>query len=100
MSKAAIAGCADDAVGQGGAAGPSVRAAEWLALAATPGFALMALLTAAGGDGAAEFLCAAPGGPRLGGMMPMYVLMSVFHAAPWVKLVVARGRIGSTLVRR
>jgi hypothetical protein len=60
-------------------------AAHWLSLAATPVFAFMALQTAQGG--AAGMLCsAAHGASPLGGMAPMYLLMSVFHAAPWMKL--------------
>ena len=66
-------------------------AADWLSLAATPAFATMALLTAMLGDGPAAILCsAAHGGSPLGGMVPMYVLMSVFHAAPWLRLIGTR----------
>jgi hypothetical protein len=32
----------------------------------------------------------APDAPPLSGMVPMYVLMSVFHSAPWLKLIAAR----------
>jgi hypothetical protein len=65
--------------------------AAWLSLAATPVFAAMALLTATLGESTADLLCsAAHGGSPLGGMVPMYVLMSVFHAAPWLRLVSAR----------
>lgn len=65
--------------------------ARWLSLAAAPAFATMALLTATLGAGPADLLCsAAHGGSRLGGMVPMYVLMSVFHAAPWLRLLGAR----------
>jgi hypothetical protein len=58
--------------------------AGWLCLAAAPTFALMALLTAFGG-GPADILCSATQG-AFGGMVPMYVLMSVFHATPWLRL--------------
>ena len=60
--------------------------ARWLALAATPTFAIMAVLTAVLG-GPADMLCAAGYGSVLSGMVPMYLLMSVFHAAPWLKLM-------------
>ena len=61
--------------------------ARWLALAATPTFAVMALLTAPVGDAAGGMLCAAGHGSWLDGMMPMYLLMSVFHAGAWLKLI-------------
>jgi len=58
-----------------------------LALAASPAFAIMALLTAAQGGGHTAPYCAAAGGSILGGMAPMYLLMTAFHAGPWVKLI-------------
>jgi len=65
-------------------------AADWLALAAAPTFAIMALLTGFVG-GAPDTLCAAMQGTSpLSGMVPMYLLMSAFHAAPWVRLVSSR----------
>ena len=63
----------------------------WLHLAATPVFALMALLTG--------FLEAAPGDVLCGwgqgvfalsGMVPIYALMSAFHAGPWIRLIFRR----------
>ena len=60
--------------------------ADWLGLAATPVFALMALLSGAGKSGPADMLCsAAHGMSPFSGMIPMYALMSAFHATPWVK---------------
>jgi hypothetical protein len=61
----------------------------WLGLAATPGFALMALASGlVHHDGAADVLCAsAHAAWSIGGMAPMYLLMSVFHAAPWLRLM-------------
>ena len=65
--------------------------AAWLGLAAAPAFATMALLTATPGNGPADILCsAAHGSSPLGGMVPMYVLMSIVHAAPWLKLIGVR----------
>ncbi|WP_035967341.1 hypothetical protein [Bradyrhizobium sp. YR681] len=64
--------------------------ARWLALAATPTFAIMAVLTAMIGGGAADALCAAGHGSVLGGMVPMYLLMSAFHSAAWLKLIAER----------
>ncbi len=63
-------------------------AADWLSLAAAPTFAAMALLTGVFGGDAMGRLCAAGRGAfPLGGMVPMYLLMSAFHSAPWLKLV-------------
>ena len=67
------------------------RAADWICLAAAPTFAIMALVTGALGSGMPDMLCAATQGPSLlSGMAPMYLLMSVFHSAPWLKLIFRR----------
>jgi len=59
----------------------------WLPLAAAPTFAIMALLTVLGG-GAQDMLCSgAQAASPLSGMLPMYLLMSAFHSAPWLKLI-------------
>lgn len=65
------------------------RLARWLALAATPTFAIMAVLTAVIG-GPADMLCAAGHGSLLGGMVPMYLLMSAFHSSAWLRLISER----------
>jgi hypothetical protein len=66
-------------------------AADWLCLAATPTFAIMALLTGVLGDGPSNLLCsAAQDAFPLSGMVPMYLLMSAFHSAPWLKLIAGR----------
>jgi hypothetical protein len=66
-------------------------AADWLCLAAAPTFATMALLTGAfGGDPMATLCSAAPDASPLSGMVPMYLLMSAFHSAPWLKLISRR----------
>jgi hypothetical protein len=62
----------------------------WLGLAAAPTFAVMALLTGVPGGGADMMCSAANGGSPLSGMVPMYVLMSAFHSAPWLKLISRR----------
>jgi hypothetical protein len=67
---------------------PSFRAAEWLSLGAAPVFAVMALLTGIHGGGMPDMICSAVQDPSpLGGMVPMYVLMSVFHVTPWLKFI-------------
>jgi hypothetical protein len=66
----------------------ALGAADWLCLAAAPTFAIMALLTAVLGGGPLDMLCsdASP----LSGMVPMYLLMSAFHSAPWLRLISSR----------
>ncbi len=72
-----------------GAAG--LGAADWLCLAAAPTFAIMALLTAVLGGGKMAMLCLpAQDASPLSGMVPMYLLMSAFHSAPWLKLIANR----------
>jgi hypothetical protein len=62
-------------------------AAGLLSLAATPTFAIMALLTAVHGGSMPDMICSeARDGSALTGMVPMYVLMSAFHLAPWLRL--------------
>lgn len=63
--------------------------ARWLALAATPTFAIMAVLTAVLG-GPADMLCATGHASVLGGMVPMYLLMSAFNSATWLRLIAER----------
>ena len=72
---------------------PATRgAADVLCLAAAPTFALMALLTGVIG-GPQDMLCAdMHGAAPLSGMAPMYLLMSAFHAAPWLRLIARRRR--------
>lgn len=68
----------------------SLRAADWLSLAAAPVFALMALVSAVGGGGREALLCSEMGASPLGGMVAMYLLMAVFHLAPWLRLATRR----------
>jgi hypothetical protein len=71
-------------------------AAGWLGLAAAPTFAIMALWTGSFG-GQPDMLCAAmqdaspmSGISGMDGMTLMYLLMSAFHAAPWLSLISSR----------
>jgi hypothetical protein len=69
----------------------AVGLAEWLCLAAAPTFAIMALLTGVFGGGPPDMFCsAAQHASPLSGMVPMYLLMSAFHSAPWLKLISSR----------
>ena len=66
----------------------AIRAADFLYLAAAPTFAIMALLTSVLGNGLPDALCSSAS--PLSGMVPMYLLMSAFHLAPWLKLISRR----------
>lgn len=66
----------------------ALRVADALSLAAAPVFAVMAFLTAAPAEG--NLVCSAIQASPLGGMAPMYLMMSVFHAAPWLRRARAR----------
>jgi hypothetical protein len=66
----------------------ALGAAHWLCLAATPTFAIMALLTAVRGAGPHDLFCTATQeASPLSGMVWMYLLMSTFHSVPWLKLI-------------
>jgi hypothetical protein len=78
-------GSADACVGGGREA--ALGAADWLGLAAAPSFAMMALLTVVFA-GQPDVLCAATHDAwPVSGMTPMYLLMSAFHSAAWLKLI-------------
>jgi hypothetical protein len=70
----------------------ALRAADALALAASPTFAIMALLTSLPGGGPTETVCSATPASPLSSMVTMYLLMSAFHAGSWLKLIRASGR--------
>jgi hypothetical protein len=77
---------------EGRAAAPGI--ADWLHLAAAPTFAVMALMTAVPGEGRMDVVCSAGHGSPLSGMVPMYLLMSAFHSAPWIRLIPSRRQDG------
>ena len=82
-------GCSSGSEGRGIRWNAAARkAANGLYLAAAPTFATMALLT--GVLGSADALCSTASASPLGGMVPMYLLMSAFHLAPWLKLIASR----------
>lgn len=71
---------------------------RWLSLAAAPTFAVMALFTAISDRAMPDLLCsAAHGGSPLSGMVAMYLLMTAFHLAPWLRLLASwrRGAMAS-----
>jgi hypothetical protein len=68
--------------------GTKKMSADWLCLTAAPTFATMAVLTAILGGGSPDMLCSSvQDASPLTGMVPMYLLMSAFHSAPWLKLI-------------
>ncbi|MCJ8519738.1 hypothetical protein ABID21_002528 [Pseudorhizobium tarimense] len=71
-------------------------AASWLGLAASPTFALMAGISA--NDMQAMTCASAPGILPIGGMAWMYLLMSVFHLPPWLKLASAHSPRRNTTI--
>ncbi len=73
--------------GEASSAGASTLI-DGLCLAAAPTFAVMAVLTAVSGT-STDMMCSATQWP-LGGMVPMYALMSAFHAGPWLKRMFRR----------
>jgi hypothetical protein len=71
---------------------PALGAADWISLAAAPTFAIMALVTGIRARGMPEVLCSATqDASPLTGMVSMYLLMSAFHSAPWLKLIFCGG---------
>jgi hypothetical protein len=75
-------------VGSGSVAAPG--ATGLLAFAAAPTFAAMALWNGLSA-GQPDMLCIGmQDGSPLGGMTLMYLLMSAFHLAPWLRLLSSR----------
>jgi hypothetical protein len=69
----------------------AVGAGEVLSLASAPTFAVMALLTGSIDGGPPDMLCSATQHAfALNGMALMYLLMSAFHSAPWLRLLCNR----------
>lgn len=71
--------------------GLTLGVAHWISLAAAPTFATLAVLTIAVEVGPPDMLCSATQHTSpLNGMAVMYLLMSVFHSTPWLKLISGR----------
>ncbi len=73
----------------GGSYGAGITrvAAGWLGLAAAPAFVAMALTTVGLGGGAEPLCSASAHGALMSGMVPMYLMMSAVHSAPWLRLI-------------
>jgi hypothetical protein len=95
MSAVYPSGCAVGAIRSESGHAAAVRAADFLCFAAAPTFAMMALLTGVLGGGEPDILCSAVhDASPVSGMVPMYLLMSAFHSAPWMRLIYKRDSIG------
>ncbi len=92
--KKELARCSEQSETNGACAGSgnvaALPAVDWLCLAATPTLAIVALLIGVLGGAPTDVCSAAQGASLLGGMVPMYLLMSAFHSAPWLKLISRR----------
>lgn len=87
MKKISIGEWADDSGAQA-ANGRAIATmlTRWLPLAATPTFALMAVLTAILGNDVQSVICLGnSAGSLTHNMGIMYLLMSVFHVTPWIR---------------
>ena len=65
-------------------------AVSWLGLAASPTFALMAWISTF--DASEIAFCSSGAMLTFGGMAWMYLLMSLFHLSPWLKLASSLAR--------
>lgn len=77
--------------------GQAIDLAGWLGLAAAPTFALMAWISAVGSPGMTMCSAASAFMP-FNEMALMYLLMSLFHVSPWLKLFSARSQHRNTSV--
>lgn len=68
---------------------PVSDGAGWLSLAASPTFALMAGITVIGSP-SMTMCSAAPSWGAVNDMALMYLLMSLFHLPPWLRLLSPR----------
>jgi hypothetical protein len=73
----------------------ALDAPDWLCLAATPTLAIIGLLMGVLDGRPTDICSAAQGASPLSGMVPMYLLMSAFHSAPWLKLFSRRQGSGN-----
>jgi hypothetical protein len=90
MSEALAARSDSGAINDESGKPAALVAADFLYLAAAPTFAIMAVLTGLLGGASPDALCSIANASPLSGMVPMYLLMSAFHSAPWLKLISSR----------
>jgi hypothetical protein len=70
--------------------GAASGTAGWLGLAAAPTFAIMALWTGLFSVQPDMLCMVMQGSSPMNGMTLMYLLMSLFHTAPWLRLISSR----------
>ena len=91
MTDESVSGVARHDVGTGAGGGHAAPGpAAWLGRAAAPTFAIMALWTAFSSGRSDMAGMAMQGSSPASSMTMMYVLMSIFHAGPWLKLISGR----------
>jgi hypothetical protein len=96
MREAYLNECTGGAIRAEGGHRPRLQVGDWLGFAAAPTFAIMAALTGILSGGQPDILCSAMAHMSpLGGMAPMYLLMSAFHLPPWLKLIFGRSVRGA-----
>jgi hypothetical protein len=95
MSETHIGGRGSGAIRRENGNAAAMGAADFLYLSAAPTFAIMALLTGMQGNGSTDVVCSMASASALNGMVPMYLLMSAFHSAPWLKLIARRRSRGA-----
>ena len=78
----------------GGNAAPDM--ARWLGLAAAPTFAIMALWTGFFSGHPDTPCMAMQSSSPMSGMTVLYLLMSAFHATPWLRLISSRGAVSNS----
>ena len=74
-------------------------AAGWLSLAAAPTFAIMTLWTGLFSGQPDMLWMPMQGSSPMSGMTLMYLLMSLFHTAPWLRLISSRRALGESTRR-